>query len=60
GWHRQPKMDRADLRVAKRLRWGAQRGELALVVQNLGGPYPDYDPSFLFKRQAWLSLTLER
>ena len=60
GWDRQPVVNRTDLRLAKRMRWGAHRGELALVVQNLGPDYRDYDPAFLFKRQAWLGLTLER
>lgn len=62
GWERQQHMTRTDLRLSKSLRWGARRGELALVVQNLGQPYPDYsyfEPRYEFKRQAFLTLRLE-
>ena len=50
---------RTDLRLAKNLRWGSHRGELALVLQNLGSPYPDYKSSFYFGRQAFITLRLE-
>ena len=52
-------MTRTDLRLSKAMRWGATKGELALVVQNLGLSYQDFDPSFSFKRQAFLSLRLD-
>jgi iron complex outermembrane receptor protein len=62
GWERQQHMTRTDLRLSKSLRWGAQRGEVALVVQNLGQPYPDYsyfEPRYVFNRQAFVTLRLE-
>lgn len=52
-------MTRTDLRVSKSLRWGARRGELALVLQNLGLPYQDYAPVFTFQRQAFVTLRLD-
>ena len=58
GWDRQPALRRTDLRVAKHFKWGEQRGELALVVYNLGPAYADFDPTFLFRRQAWLGLSV--
>jgi len=50
---------RTDLRLAKALRWGTHRGEIALVVQNLGSPYMDYKKEFSFQRQAFVTLRLE-
>lgn len=50
---------RTDLRLAKALRWGTHRGEIALVVQNLGSPYADYKKEFTFQRQAFVTLRLE-
>jgi iron complex outermembrane receptor protein len=50
---------RTDLRLGKALRWGAHRGEIALVLQNLGTAYPDYRSDFLFERRAFVTLTLE-
>ena len=52
-------VERTDLRVAKGVRWGAHRGELALVVQNLGGAYADFKRNYLFQRQAYVTLRLE-
>jgi iron complex outermembrane receptor protein len=52
-------MNRLDLRLAASLRLGATKGEVALVVQNLGSAYHDFDPLFLYKRRAFVSLTLE-
>jgi iron complex outermembrane receptor protein len=52
-------MSRIDLRLARALRWGGHRGEVALVVQNLGSPYHDFDPLFEFRRRAFLTLSLE-
>jgi len=59
GWGNQFAMTRTDLRLAKAMRWGARRGDLALVVQNLGLPYQDFDPRFSFERRAYLTLRLE-
>lgn len=50
---------RTDLRLAMPLRFGANRGELALVVQNLGVPYPDFAPEFSFQRRAFVTLRIE-
>ena len=52
-------MTRTDLRLALPLRFGANRGELALVVQNLGLPYPDFMPEFQFQRRAFVTLRIE-
>ena len=52
-------MTRADLRLAWPLRIGANRGEVALVVQNLGSPYADFAPAFQFRRRAFVTLRLE-
>jgi iron complex outermembrane receptor protein len=50
---------RTDLRLAKGLQWGSHRGEIALVVQNLGSAYPDFKRNFLFDRQAFITLRLD-
>ena len=50
---------RTDLRLAKALRLGSSRGELALIVQNLASPYPDYAPGFAFQRRAFVTLQIE-
>lgn len=52
-------MTRTDLRLSKALQWGNKRGELAWVVQNLGGPYLDFDRTFSFQRRAFVTLRLE-
>lgn len=52
-------MTRTDVRLGKTLRWGARRGELALVVQNLGEPYLDFDARSEFRRRAFLTLRLD-
>jgi iron complex outermembrane receptor protein len=52
-------LTRVDLRLATALRLGGHKGELALAVQNLGSDNHDFDPLFLFKRRAFVSLTLE-
>ena len=49
----------ADLRLGAPLRFGRNRGELALVVQNVGLPYQDFDKRFLFQRRAFVTLQLE-
>jgi iron complex outermembrane receptor protein len=50
---------RTDLRLAKALQWGGHRGEIALVVQNLGSAYPDFKRNFLFDRQAFITLRFD-
>jgi len=50
---------RTDLRLAKALRWGSHRGEIALVVQNMGSAYRDFKKEFLFHKQAYVTLRLE-
>jgi iron complex outermembrane receptor protein len=52
-------MTRTDLRLALPLRFGANRGEVALVVQNLGLPYADFMPAFEFQRRAFVTLRIE-
>ncbi|MDD2926161.1 TonB-dependent receptor [Rhodoferax sp.] len=52
-------MTRTDLRLAKAMRWGTRRGEVALVIQNLGLSYADFSPLFQFRRQAFVTLRLE-
>lgn len=50
---------RTDIRVSMPLRWGPNRGEVALVVQNLGSPSPDFRPDFAFERRAFVTLRVE-
>jgi iron complex outermembrane receptor protein len=50
---------RTDLRLAKGFHWGSHRGEIALVVQNLGSTYPDYREGVLFEKQAFITLRLD-
>lgn len=52
-------MTRTDLRLGWPLRWGAHTGELALTLQNLGLPYQDYDPDYLFLKRALITLRLD-
>lgn len=54
-----PAVNRTDLRIAKELRWGSRKGELSLVMQNLGSAYADFDPNFQFMKQAYVMLRLE-
>ncbi len=54
----QSAMTRTDLRLAAPLRLGAQRGELALVIQNLGSPYTDFSQKFMFGRRVFASLQI--
>ena len=50
---------RTDVRVGLPLRWGQHRGDIALVVQNLGSANTDYRPDFLFQRRAFVTLRVE-
>lgn len=52
-------MTRTDLRLGMPLRFGNNRGEIALVVQNLGMPYADFSPNFQFQRRAFVTLRVE-
>ena len=52
-------MRRTDLRIGLPLRFGSQKGDLALVVQNLGSPYQDYNAFFQFQRRAFVTLQLD-
>ena len=52
-------MTRTDLRLSAPLRFGANRGELSLVLQNLGSPYQDFAPDFRFQRRAFVMLQIE-
>lgn len=53
------RMRRTDLRLGVPLRAGRNRGELALVLQNLGSPYQDFAGEFEFQRRAFVTLQLE-
>lgn len=59
GFLDQVAMTRTDLRLGLPLRFGPNRGELALVVQNLGAPYQDFSPNFQFQRRAFVTLRVE-
>jgi iron complex outermembrane receptor protein len=52
-------MSRTDLRLGWPVRFGKQRGDVALVVQNLGASYLDFDRSFQFQQRAFVTLQLE-
>jgi iron complex outermembrane receptor protein len=52
-------MTRTDVRLSKALRWGSKKGELAVVVQNLGSPYQDFNELFTFQRRAFVTLRLD-
>ena len=52
-------MTRTDIRLALPLRFGVNRGEVALVVQNLGLPYADFMQAFQFQRRAFVTLRIE-
>ena len=52
-------MTRTDLRLSKSLQWGARRGEVALVLQNMGLPYEDFSIGHNFDPRVFVSLRLE-
>jgi iron complex outermembrane receptor protein len=60
GHDHQVAMTRTDLRLAAPLRLGAQRGELALVWQNLGSPYLDADPAYAFQRRVFVTIRINQ
>jgi iron complex outermembrane receptor protein len=59
GTDKQFAMNRTDLRLGVPVQYGRHRGDVALVVQNLGAPYQDYDQTFLFQRRAFVTLRLD-
>jgi len=50
---------RTDVRLSAPLNFGAKKGEVALVVQNLGASYADFSPRFQFERRAFITLRVE-
>lgn len=50
---------RSDLRISLPMRFGAQKGEVAMVVQNLGSPYFDFHHDFQFERRAFVTFRVE-
>jgi len=53
-------ISRTDLRLARSWRTGGRLAELALVLQNLEGPYPDYAPRAQFQSRAFVTLRLDQ
>ena len=49
---------RTDVRIGTPFRIGSTHGDVAFVVQNMGSPSNDFLPNFFFKRQAFVSLSL--
>ncbi len=54
-----PAYHRLDVRLAKKMKWLGRRAEVALVVQNLLGPYQEFRNDNLFQRRAFVSLNLD-
>lgn len=55
-----PAYNRVDVRLAKRLRWGAHKMELSWVTQNLNNaPYQDFVSALTNKRTSWLNIRYE-
>jgi len=52
-------MTRSDVRISKAMRFGEKKGEVALMIQNVGVPYQDFSQRFEFRRQAFVTLRLE-
>ena len=59
GFEDQPTIKRTDLRLALPLRLGGKAAEVALVVQNTGGPVMDYAPAYAFQRRVFVTLVVE-
>lgn len=53
-------LSRTDLRLARSWRTGGHLAELALVLQNLEGPYPDYAVRAQFQSRAFVTLRLDQ
>ena len=52
-------INRTDVRLATPLQLGRNRGEVALVVQNLGSPQTHYNSGFRLERRAFVTLRVE-
>ncbi len=50
---------RTDIRIAKAMKWGKNKADIAFVVQNLGNPYEDGDRKFFFDQRAMVTLRIE-
>jgi len=48
--------NRIDLRLARRLRVGDSRGEISLVVQNIGDDYEEFRPRQLFSTRGFVTV----
>ncbi len=57
--HKVGNVKRTDVRLGWPLRFGANRGEIAFVAQNLGSPYADFVPESTFERRAFVTLRIE-
>ena len=60
GYDSRTAMTRTDFRLAWPLHWSTHAGEWAVMVQNLGSPYPDYFVGHYFERRAFVTLRLDR
>jgi iron complex outermembrane receptor protein len=49
---------RVDVRLARDFKLGTTQAEFAVVAQNLGNEYPEYQPSLQFDTRAWATLEL--
>lgn len=54
-----PATSRTDLRIAKSLQWRRSKGELSLVVQNLGPKYQDYTDTQYFEQRTFVMLKVD-
>ena len=52
-------ISRTDVRLSAPMNFGLNKGEVALVVQNLSEPYADFSPRFQFERRAFVTLRVE-
>jgi iron complex outermembrane receptor protein len=50
---------RVDMRLARQYRRGGKNWELALVIQNLGSPYADFDNEARFDRRTFATVGLK-
>lgn len=60
GWSNAlPMQRRLDLRLAYAFRSGPTKGEIALVSQNIRGPYSEFRTDYVFERRSFVTLSLE-
>lgn len=52
--------DRLDVRLARAVKIGRAAGQVALVIQNVGGDTTPFHPENVFDRRAFVTLTLRR